>query len=145
MPIYLHIYVYLDFEEKTIEKKTNCDHRNQVFPAPETVSQRPVQKSRHTRSVIHRLCPERLVIISKLHPDLPKDCKQAWMSSSQVAPLVRCPRAMAGLPGTLWVGLGLWNLWGRPGGETLDLELHPGPTLLKKIQHKYGDAAGGLL
>lgn len=52
---------------------------------------------------------------------------------------------MAGLPGTLWVGLGLWNLWGRPGGETLDLELHPGPTLLKKIQHKYGDAAGGLL
>lgn len=39
MPIYLHIYVYLDFKEKTIEKKTNCDHRNQVFPAPETVSQ----------------------------------------------------------------------------------------------------------
>lgn len=35
MTIYLHIYVYLDFEEKIIEKKTNCDHRNQVFPAPE--------------------------------------------------------------------------------------------------------------
>lgn len=97
-----------------------------------------------TWSVIHRLCPETLAIISQLHPDLPKDCKQAWMSSSQLAPLVRCPRAMAGLPGVLWLGVGLWNLWGRTGGETLDLELHPGATLLKKIQHKYSDAADSL-
>lgn len=51
---------------------------------------------------------------------------------------------MAAFPGALWVRVGLWNLWGRTGGETLDLELHPGATLLKKIQHKYGDAAGSL-
>lgn len=61
------------------------------------------------------------------------------MSSSQLAPLVRCPRAMVDLPGAVWAGLGLWNLWGRPGGETLDLEPHPGVALLKKTQHKSGE------
>lgn len=100
--------------------------------------------TRQTRPLIHRLCPERLAVISQLHPHLPKDCKQAWMSSSQLAPLVRCPRAMTDLPGAPWVGVGLWNLWGRTGGETLDLELHPGATLLKKIQHKYVDETGSL-
>lgn len=141
--------VYEHFEEKTIQKIQIVLSQIRFFPASEaprtTVSQQArAEITCQTWSVIHRLCPETLAIISQLHPDLPKDCKQAWMSSSQLAPLVRCPRAMAGLPGVLWLGLGLWNLWGRTGGETLDLELHPGATLLKKIQHKYGDAADSL-
>lgn len=145
--VYTHIYKH--FEEKTIQRKTKCAFTKKVFPACEapcmTVSQQAsAEITCQTWSVIHRLCSERLAIISHLHPDLPKDCKQAWMSSSQLAPLVRCPRAMVDLPGALWVGVGLWNLWGRTGGETLDLELHPGATLLKKIQHKYGDAVGSL-
>lgn len=69
--------------------------------------------------------------------DLPKDCRQAWMSSSQLAPLVRCPRGMVDLPWVVWAGLGLWNLWGRPGGETLDLELHPGVALLEEKNTKH--------
>ncbi len=68
--------------------------------------------------------------------DLPKDCRQAWMISSQLAPLVRWPRDIMDLAGAVWAGLGLWNLWGRPGGETLGLELHPGVTLLEKHQQK---------
>lgn len=47
---------------------------------------------------------------SKARIDLPKACKQAWMSSSQLAPLVRCPRGIMDLPGAVWAGLGLWNL-----------------------------------
>lgn len=87
----------------------------------------------HVTAISH---PVRLKVPGQVSMDLPNNCKQAWMSSSQLAPFVRCPRAIIDLPGVVWVGLGLWNLWGRPGGETLDLELHPGVTLLKKTQHK---------
>lgn len=42
--------------------------------------------------------------------DLPNACRQAWMSSSQLAPLLRCPRGIAGLAWLLWAWPGLWNL-----------------------------------
>lgn len=56
------------------------------------------------------------------------------MSSSQLPPLVSCPSDIIDLPWAVWDGMGLWNLCGRPGGETLDLELHPTVTFLKEQQ-----------
>lgn len=72
--------------------------------------------------------------------DLPKHCRQAWMSSSQLAPLARCPRGIMTLAGVVWVwvGLGLWNLCGRPGGETLHFEAHFGVALLKTTTKRGG-------
>lgn len=71
----------------------------------------------------------------QVRKDLLNDRRHASMSSSQLAPLVRFPSGIIDLPWAAWAGLGLWNLCGRPGGETLDLELHPAVTLLKKQQH----------
>lgn len=74
--------------------------------------------------------------------NLPNDCRQAWMSSSQLAPLVRFPRAMVDLLGAVCAGLGLWNLWGRPGGETRDLEPQPGVPRLKKKKRRQRSSEG---
>lgn len=64
--------------------------------------------------------------------DLPNNSRQAWMSSSQLA-LVRCPRDIIDLFGVIGDETGLWNLWGRRGGETLDLlGVYPEVTLLGK-------------
>lgn len=92
------------------------------------------------RPAAHFTAPcQTLLALRSFSMDLPKHRKQAWMSSSQLAPLVRCPRDITDFM-AVWAGLGLWNLWGRPGGETLDLALHPGVALLWEtpIQEEWG-------
>lgn len=81
--------------EQTCVEKTHTDYTDPETPAA------------HFTAIFHLL---KLKVPRQVGMDLPKDCKQAWMSSSQLAPLVRCPRAIIDLPGVVWAGLGLWNL-----------------------------------
>lgn len=104
---------------KNTEKQNPCYSRNAVTCPSWTL---------HS-SISHSISQQ----VSK---DLPNDRRHASMSSSQLAPLVRFPSDSIVLPWAAWAGLGLWNLCGRAGGETLDLELHPAVALLKKQQHR---------
>lgn len=69
--------------------------------------------------------------------DSPNDWMQACSSSSQLAPLVNCPRDIITFTWVIWARLGLsWNL-GRWRGEPLDTEAHAGESRLE-----WGDRGG---